>query len=119
MLQMNRSREDRRLPARSLVTDLPLYYLSVLLEGLVGLLLVFGVWGELLSLLALEQRQALISTQDTVMYSIVFLVIAAGLAALWRTAETMRRRAREQADAVNEAVAAASKSDSSAGNGNA
>ena len=56
---MNRSREDRRLPAGSLVTDLPLYYLSVLLEGLVGLLLVFGVWGELLSLLALEQRQAL------------------------------------------------------------
>ena len=52
------------------------------------LVMVYGVLGEILALLALEQGQAMLSTQSTVMNSAIVLIVGATVASVWRIVET-------------------------------
>ena len=58
--------------------------LSGLLLGAVVLVMFYGIYGEMLSLRALEQRQAMLSTQTQVMWAAGALIVAAVIASVWR-----------------------------------
>ena len=78
--------------------SLPIYYLSVGINVAVILVMIYGVLGEILALLALEQRQAMLSTQSSVMQSAVILIVAAAVASAWRVVEAAFRKAETQSD---------------------
>ena len=60
-----------------------------LVIGTAGLLaMVYGILGEILALLVLEQRQALLATQSTVMNSAIALIVAAAVVSVWRIGES-------------------------------
>jgi hypothetical protein len=94
--QLSEARKRKSKIGKAL--SLPTYYLSIGI-GIAGVLVMFyGIWGEILALLALEQRQAMLATQSIVMHSAIVLIVAATVASVWRIAESFIEGERKAAD---------------------
>ena len=74
---------------RAMSLDILAHWFSSLVFLLVVLVMAFGIWGEILALVSLEQRQAMLETQSTVLVAAIALIVAAAIASVWRLVETL------------------------------
>jgi len=88
-------RDTRNRRSKRSVLSFGTWYFSWLL-GIAGFGVIgFGVQGEILSLVALEQQQATLSTQSDVMQSAVVLVVVATIASVWRVVDAFIKAEKE------------------------
>jgi flagellar biosynthesis protein FlhB len=94
----------RRLDSQANAQQSPLVVLGTLVNFLLAfviflvviIVMFIGLWGEFLALYALEQQQALLSTQSAVMWSAGVLIVVATIASVWRVLDFLIQDGKER-----------------------
>jgi hypothetical protein len=94
-------------PMPTQIRNMSIWYFGLIPAVLGFLVIAYAVLGEFLSLLALDQRQAMIRSQTYVMQSVDLLLLAAVAVSVWRIIEaiiTANKEAKTKADALDQSA---------------